>query len=161
MEEHEEYQQEVGREFEHLRLELSSQRDSEDGQEDVSISQAGGGSGRLPGVEIIWVDQSVTFIRSADLISGYDPEEDEYWSMVLTVDTGVFDKTIEYDAEENIFEDDEADPPTQTKYRFRIITQGLDGEGDPIQVPISVYGQYREMTTVVDGELYQCLIKAT
>jgi len=124
-------------------------------------AQGGGGGGGLLGIEIIWADQTPTFIRGADMMEDYDPDNDAYWSLVLTIGTGVFDKTLTYDATEDLFEDDGATPPVQTKYRFRLITQGVDSEGDPVNTPISMYGQYREVTTCINGEPFQRLTKVT
>jgi len=120
-----------------------------------------GGGASLPGVEIIWADQTSTFVRADDMLDAYDPDTNSYWSLVLTIGTGVFDKTLTYDATEDIFEDDGATPPVQTKYRFRLITQGVDSEGDPVNTPISMYGQYREVTTCINGEPFQRLTKVT
>lgn len=117
---------------------------------------AGAGAGGLSGIEIIWADKTETFVAASDMLSSYDPDTDSYWSLVLTVSSGVFDKTLTYDATQAIFEDDGGTPPVQTKYRFRLITQG-GGEN----VPISAYGQYREVTTCVNGEPFQRLTKVT
>lgn len=138
----------------------------------VKTSEATTASGSgLNGIEIIWADQTITYIRASDMLAGYDPDPDGaghlYWSLVLDVTNGLFDHDppafdgFTYDSTEAIFEDDGGDPAEQTKYRFRIITQGIDSEGDPANAAISVYGQYREMTIVIDGELYQTLIKTT
>ena len=129
-----------------------------------------GGSSGLSGIEIIWADQTSTYIRSSDMFIGYDPDPDGaghlYWSLVLDVVGGVFDNTpafngFTYDATEDIFEDDGATPPTQTKYRFRLITQGSDSEGASVNTAISVYGQYREVTTCINGAPFQRLTKVT
>jgi len=126
-----------------------------------SKAGGGGGGGGLDGIEIIWADQTITYIRGDDMLAGYDPDTDSYWSLVLTIGTGVFDKTLTYDATSDLFEDDGLVPPTQTKYRFRLITQGVDSEGDPVNTPISMYGQYREVTTCINGEPFQRLAKVT
>lgn len=119
-------------------------------------------SSGLQGIEIIWADQTTTYIRGADLMDGFDKDADSYWSLVLNVVNGKFDKVVtNYDATEDIFEDDGGSPPKQTKYRFRLVTQGLDAEGDPITTPISMYGQYREVTTCINGEPFQRLTKVT
>lgn len=124
------------------------------------------GKGRLSGIEIIWADQTSTFISSGDLFADYDPDTDSYWSLVLDVtSSGVFDNApsggFTYDATEDLFEDDGEDPPVQTKYRFRLITQGVDSEGNSVNTPISTYGQYREVTTCINGEPFQRLTKVT
>jgi len=128
-------------------------------------AQGGGGGGGLDGIEIIWADQTSTYIRADDMLANYDPDPAGaghlYWSLVLTIGTGVFDKTLTYDDTEDLFEDDGATPPVQTKYRFRLITQGVDSEGDPVNTPISMYGQYREVTTCINGEPFQRLAKVT
>ena len=73
-------------------------------EEFVSVSNnagGGGGGGGLAGIEIIWADQSINFIEAADLTGTYDYEA--YWSLVLTVSSGSFDKTLAYDATADIF----------------------------------------------------------
>jgi hypothetical protein len=114
----------------------------------------GGGGGGLSGIEIIWADQSITYISASDLMDGYDGED--YWSLVLVVSGGSFSKAITFDATEDLFESS-GTPETQDLYRFRIIT--LNGDGDP--TPISMYGQYREVTTCINGEPFQRLTKVT
>jgi len=121
----------------------------------------GGGGGGLSGIEIIWADQTSTYIRSSDMLADYDPDNDSYWSLILTIGTASFDKTLTYDSTEDIFEDDGATPPVQTKYRFRLITQGVDSEGNSVSTPISMYGQYREVTTCINGAPFQRLTKVT
>ena len=170
MKEHEEFNQEISQILGDLSLELATQRDSEDGQEDCGIPLEGAGGGGLAGIEIIWADQTSTFIRGADMMEDYDPDPDGeghlYWSLVLDVGANrLFDSEptsgFAYDASEDLFEDDGGTYPRQTKYRFRIITQGVDSEGDPVNVPISLYGQYREATIVISGAPFQTLIKTT
>ena len=128
---------------------------------EFDADKATGGAAGLAGIEIIWADQTITYVRATDLLDGYDPDTNAYWSLVLTIGTGVFDKTLTYDATSDIFEDDGATPPVQTKYRFRLITQGIDSEGDPVNAAISMYGQYREVTTCINGEPFQRLTKVT
>lgn len=127
----------------------------------VSTSNVGGGSGGagLAGIEIVWADQTESFILASDLLDGYDGED--YWSLVLTVNSGVFDKTTTYDATEALFEDDGGTPVSQTKYRMRLITNYLNSDGDNTSSSISMYGQYREVTTCINGEPFQRLAKVT
>jgi hypothetical protein len=47
-------------------------RDSEDGVETVEIRRTGGGGGALAGVEIIWADQTSSFILATDILENYD-----------------------------------------------------------------------------------------
>lgn len=125
----------------------------------------GGGAEGLTGIEIVWADQTTSFIRASDFFVGYDPDpsgaNDLYWSAVFTVSGGVFDKTVTYDEKSDIFEDDGGTPATQTKYRLRLITQGLDADNNAENTAISVYGQYREVTTCINGEPFQRLTKTT
>ena len=114
----------------------------------------------LAGIEIIWADQSITFIEAATLTAGHTTEA--YWSLVLTVSSGSFDKTLTYDATPDIFTTTGTAPSlVQTKYRFRLITQYTNGSGDVVSAPISAYGQYREVKICINGIGYQTLMKVT
>jgi hypothetical protein len=118
------------------------------------------GGGGLAGIEIIWADQNIEFIEAADLTDTYNDEA--YWSLVLTVSSGSFDKTIAYDATADIFTTTGTAPnEVQTKYRMRLITQYTNGDGDNVSTGISAYGQYREVTLCVNGSPRQSLIKVT
>jgi hypothetical protein len=118
------------------------------------------GGGGLAGIEIIWADQSINFIEAADLTDAYDDEA--YWSLVLTVSSGSFDKTLAYDATADIFTTTGTAPnEVQTKYRLRLITQYTNGDGDTVSSGISAYGQYREVTLCVNGSPRSSLIKVT
>ena len=120
----------------------------------------GGGGGGLAGIEIIWADQSINFIEAADLTNTYNDEA--YWSLVLTVSSGSFDKTLAYDATSDIFTTTGTAPSeVQTKYRLRLITQYTNGDGDTVSSGISAYGQYREVTLCVNGSPRSSLIKVT
>jgi len=120
----------------------------------------GGGGGGLAGIEIIWADQSINFIEAADLTDTYNDEA--YWSLVLTVSSDSFDKTLTYDATPDIFTTTGTAPnEVQTKYRLRLITQYTNGGGDDVSTGISAYGQYREVTLCVNGSPRQSLIKVT
>ena len=120
----------------------------------------GGGGGGLAGIEIIWADQTIEFIEAADLTDTYDNEA--YWSLVLTVSSGSFDKTLTYDATPDIFTTTGTAPnEVQTKYRLRLITQYTNGDGDAVSSGISAYGQYREVTLCINGSPRQSLIKVT
>ena len=126
----------------------------------VSINAGGGGGGGLAGMEIIWNDQSTTFVSAADMNFDYDGEN--YWSLVLAVSFGVFTKTLAYDAIEDIFETSGTGlDVVQSKYRFRLITTYIDGGGDSVQTPASAYGQYRETKLCVNGSPRTILIKTT
>ena len=120
----------------------------------------GGGGDGLSGVEIIWADQSITFIEAATLTAGHTTEA--YWSLVLTVSSGSFDKTLTYDATSDIFTTTGTAPnEVQTKYRLRLITQYTNGDGDVVSTGISAYGQYREVTLCINGSPRSSLIKVT
>jgi hypothetical protein len=120
----------------------------------------GGGGGGLAGIEIIWADQSIGFIEAADLTDTYDDEA--YWSLVLTVSSGSFDKALAYDATADIFTTTGTAPnEVQTKYRLRLITQYTNGDGDTVSSGISAYGQYREVILCVNGSPRTSLIKVT
>jgi hypothetical protein len=120
----------------------------------------GGGGGGLAGIEIIWADQSISFIEAADLTGTYNDEA--YWSLVLTVSSGSFDKTLAYDATADIFTTTGTAPnEVQTKYRLRLITQYTNGDGDTVSSGISAYGQYREVTLCINGSPRSSLIKVT
>ena len=126
----------------------------------VTQNVAGGGGGGLAGIEIIWADQSISFIEAADLTSTYNNEA--YWSLVLTVSSGSFDKTLAYDATADIFTTTGTAPnEVQTKYRLRLITQYTNGDGDTVSSGISAYGQYREVTLCINGSPRSSLIKVT
>ena len=99
------------------------------------------GGGGLAGIEIIWADQTIEFIEAADLTDTYDDEA--YWSLVLTVSSGSFDKTLAYDATPDIFTTTGTAPnEVQTKYRLRLITQYTNGNDFTILLCFngSVYG---------------------
>jgi len=114
----------------------------------------------LAGIEIIWADQSISFIEAAYLTDTYDDEA--YWSLVLTVSSGSFDKTLAYDATADIFTTTGTAPnEVQTEYRLRLITQYTNGNGDTVSSGISAYGQYREVTLCINGSPRQSLIKVT
>ena len=120
----------------------------------------GGGGGGLAGIEIIWADQSINFIEAADLTDAYDDEA--YWSLVLTVSSGSFDKTLAYDATADIFTTTGTAPnEVQTKYRLRLITEYTNGDGDTVSSGISAYGQYREVILCINGSPRSILIKVT
>ena len=107
-------------------------------------------SSNLPGIEIIWLDQSSTFFSYTELIEDYNDED--YWSLVLDVSDNSFDKTYDFDDTEEIFTTTGSNPETQTKYRFRLISN---------KKRISAYGQYREVILCINGEPRVSLIKVT
>lgn len=125
-----------------------------------NISGGGGGGGGVAGIEIIWADQSISFIEAADLTDTYNNQA--YWSLVLTVSSGSFDKTLAYDATADIFTTTGTAPnEVQTKYRLRLITEYTNGDGDLVSSRISAYGQYREVTLCVNGSPSSALMKVT
>ena len=125
-----------------------------------NVGGGGGGGGGLAGIEIIWADQTIEFIEAADLTDTYNDEA--YWSLVLTVADGSFDKTLAYDSTADIFTTTGTAPnEVQTKYRLRLITQYTNGDGDTVSSGISAYGQYREVTLCINGSPRQSLIKVT
>lgn len=121
----------------------------------------GGGGGGLEGVEIIWADQTETFIPASDFFVDYDPETptfDLYWSIVFAVSNNAFTQAAPtYDETQELWDDVGTD---QTVYRLRLITQNKVPAPDE-NVAISVYGQYREELLCVDGDLVTVLNKAT
>jgi hypothetical protein len=126
----------------------------------ATTASSGGGSSGLSGIEIIWADQTETFIPASDFFVDYDPATptfDLYWSIVFAVSDDVMTKVITYDEVQDIFEDDGGAPALQTNYRLRLITQN----NSPENVAISVYGQYREVTTCINGAPFQRLTKVT
>ena len=104
----------------------------------------------LPGIEIIWRDQSSTFFPYDSLMENYNGED--YWSLVLDVSNNSFDKTYNHDNTEEIFTTTGSNPVTQTKYRLRLISN---------KKRISAYGQYREVILCISGEPRVSLIKVT
>lgn len=118
-----------------------------------------GGSG-LPGIQIIWEDLSESYIYVADLFASYDPANPSDWSMKIPVVDGSFNKLgITYDSGTNLYEDDAGTPPLQTLYRLRLIELTTDSNNNSLGLPLSVYGQYREVTLCVNGYPRQTLIK--
>lgn len=127
---------------------------------DFMADVAAGGGGGLAGMEIIWKDQSTTFVSAADMNFNYDGED--YWSLVLAVSSGSFTKVLAYDATEDIFETSGTAPNiVQDKYRFRLVTSYIDDDNDFVQTPISAYGQYREVIICVNGQARTILMKVT
>ena len=135
---------------------------AEKGPLDFADPPARPGSPGLPGVQIIWEDLSESYIYVEDLFADYDPANPSDWSMKIPVVNGSFDKlNIAYDNGTNLYEDNGGTPPLQTLYRFKLIKLTTDSNGDPLELPLSVYGQYREVTLCVDGNPRQTLIKTT
>ena len=111
----------------------------------------GGGAEGLSGVEIIWADQTETFIPVADILENYDGED--YWSVVLAVSDNTFTQAAPtFDSTSTLWDDTGTD---QSVYRLRVKTP--NDEGDPTS--ISMYGQYREELLCVNGDLVTVLIK--
>jgi len=108
----------------------------------------------LSGVEIIWSDQTETFIPLSDIMADYDGED--YWSVVFAVSGGAFTKaTPTYDATQELWDDVRTD---QTVYRLRVKTLNtVASPNAPTQ--LSAYGQYREEILCVDGDPVVNLIK--
>ena len=114
--------------------------------------KATGGGGGLSGIEIIWADQTETFIRASDMLENYDEDTNSYWSAVFAVSNNTFTKSISYDSTAYLWDGVGDD---QTVYSLRVKT--LNNEGDPTQ--ISAYGQYRESILCVNGEPVTVLVK--
>ena len=123
---------------------------SPDGNTDFNVASNPLTNSNLPGIEIIWRDQSSTFLSYNTLMEDYDYED--YWSLVLDVSNNTFDKTYDFDATEQIFTTTGSDPAAQTKYRFRLISN---------KKIISACGQYREVILCIGGEPRVSLIKVT
>lgn len=126
-----------------------------------TTASSGGASSALSGIEIIWADQTETFIPASDFFTDYDPDSptsDLYWSVVFAVSSNAFTQADPtYDEVQELWDDVGT---AQTVYRLRLITQNKVPTPD-INVPISVYGQYREESLCVNGDLVTVLIKAT
>jgi hypothetical protein len=120
---------------------------SSDGEIDFISANNPLTSSNLPGIEIIWNDQSSEYISYTKLMEDYDGED--YWSLALDVSSSPlrFDKTYTLDDTEDIFE---ASDETQTAYRLRLVSN---------KKRISAYGQYREVILCIDGEPRVSLIK--
>ncbi len=111
------------------------------------------GGGGLSGIEIIWADQTETFIKTFDMLAGYDADTDSYWSAVFAVSNNTFTQaTPTYDATSDLWDDVGTD---QTKYRLRLVTQGVNSAN----ASISMYGQYRESILCVSGDPVTVLVK--
>ena len=114
------------------------------------------------GIEIIWADDSRSFIPADNMLSDYDPEEHSNWSMVIPITTSapyVFDEAnITYDSTDTIYESDENG--NQTKYRFNIIISYTVG-GETYSTTPNLSGQFREVTTAKDGRSFQRLARVT
>lgn len=111
-----------------------------------------GGGGPLAGVSIVWADRSETYISGSLIVDDYNGQD--YWSIVFDVSANLFDKSFSFDSSADLWD---ALGTDQSKYRLRVVTPGANG--DPVK--ISMYGQYREVITVVDGEAVASLIKIT
>jgi hypothetical protein len=117
-----------------------------------------GGSAGLSTIQVELADGGEIALSVSAALADYDSALDSYWSIVFAV---VNDKIttggITYDKVADAYEYDV--DGYQTKCRLRIITELLDDEGLPFGVPISTYGQYREVTLCKNGEPVQSLIK--
>ena len=119
--------------------------------------KATGGGGGLSGIEIIWADQTETFIRASDMLENYDADTNSYWSAVFAVSNNTFTQaTPTYDSTATLWD---GVGTAQTEYRLRLITQGLDSEGSAVNTAISMYGQYRESILCVNGDPVTVLVK--
>jgi hypothetical protein len=118
---------------------------SSDGEIDFIAANNPSTNSNLPGIEIIWNDQSSTYIKHNELMEDYDGED--YWSLALDVSSSQFDQTYTIDDTEDIFETSDE---TQTAYRLRLVSN---------KKRISAYGQYREVILCIDGEPRVSLIK--
>jgi len=117
-----------------------------------------GGSAGLSTIQVELADGGEIALSVPAALVDYDSALNSYWSIVFAV---VNDKIttggITYDGVADAYEYDV--DGYQTKCRLRIITELLDDEGLPFGVPISTYGQYREVTLCKNGEPVQSLIK--
>jgi hypothetical protein len=118
---------------------------SSDGEIDFISANNPLTSSNLPGIEIIWNDQSSEYISYTKLMEDYDGED--YWSLALDVSSSQFNKTYTLDDTEDIFE---TSGDTQTAYRLRLVSN---------EKRISAYGQYREVILCIKGEPRVSLIK--
>jgi len=109
--------------------------------------------GSLDGIEIIWADQTETFITSEDILDNYNGQN--YWSAVFAVSSSAFTKSVSYDSTQDLWDDVGTD---QTVYRLRVKT--LNTSVSPnVTTQLSAYGQYREEILCVDGDPVVNLIK--
>jgi len=119
-----------------------------------TTASSGGGGESLAGIEIIWADQTETFITAADILDDYDGED--YWSVVFAVSSRAFTKaTPTYDATQELWDDVGT---AQTVYRLRVKT--LNTVASPnASTQLSAYGQYREEILCVNGDPVVNLVK--
>ena len=105
-----------------------------------------GGSSGLSGINIVWADQTESFITTATILEDYDGEN--YWSVVFGVTAGVFTQAITFDSTQELWDDVGV---AQTVYRLRVKT--LNDQVDPAApTQISAYGQYREDILCTSGD---------
>jgi hypothetical protein len=109
----------------------------------------GGGGGGLAGLEIIWSDESTTFITASQAYSGYLGSG--YWSLVLPIVSSAFTKVYSFDAGTTI--------SSSSEYRLRLYTPYTNSSGDTAVTKISALGQYRAMIICVNGAGRAVLIK--
>jgi hypothetical protein len=109
----------------------------------------GGGGGGLAGLEIIWSDESTTFITASQAYSGYGGSG--YWSLVLPIVSSAFTKVYSFDAGTTI--------SSSSEYRLRLYTPYTNSSGDTAVTKISALGQYRAMIICVNGAGRAVLIK--
>jgi hypothetical protein len=107
---------------------------------------ASSGASALAGINIVWADQTESFIATASILENYNGEN--YWSVVFGVSAGAFTKAVTFDATQALWDDVGV---AQTVYRLRVKTfNNQISPNAPTQ--ISTYGQYREDILCVDGD---------
>jgi|GEM_PF-5015142 len=104
----------------------------------------------LDGVEILWADNTYTYIEKLSILDTYDNQN--YWSIAFDVTNNTFDKTYGFDSTQAQWDDTGT---AQTVYRLRVITFN----GSPALN--SVYGQYRESIICRNGEPVTVLTKSS
>jgi hypothetical protein len=109
-------------------------------------------SQELGGIEILWADNTYTYILASDIFASYDGED--YWSIAFDVTNNEFDKTYMFDSTEAQWNDTGT---SQTVYRLRVITQNEDAKA----VANALYGQYRESIICRNGEPVTALTKSS
>jgi hypothetical protein len=117
----------------------------------------GGASSGLSLVEVQLANGSELVLSVGAAMASYDPASHVHWSIAFEVTNGKFTGNVTYDSTEAIYGYDGSGD--QNKYRLRLITELIDGQGASYGAPISAYGQYREVTLCKNGEPVQSLIK--
>tara|TARA_R110000782_G_scaffold6271_6_gene21435 strand:+ start:1297 stop:2046 length:750 start_codon:yes stop_codon:yes gene_type:complete len=109
----------------------------------------GGGGGGPAGLEIIWADETSTFITTDILYEDYTGSG--YWSLVLGVTNTGFTKLYSFDAVATI--------SSASEYRLRLYTPYINSDGDAATTKLSTLGQYRATVICIDGSGRAVLVK--